>query len=289
MRRHCLTWDMKKNDNYRNGTIPETACCAISVLWGYYMICKNCGGTYEETQELCPYCGAENEKRARMVQREYVEQKRDLVDEVQSTVAKKKAKRISNYVAGICFLAVVVFLVYAAGTWAISKKQSEQALEQQMKKINALESYYQNEEFDQMAEYIRENRIYGVSYGKYTEIADLYTAYKRNKPDLEMCRERLYIYGKVEPEEIVWDMICALNEMHQIDEMRKKDFVYGNEEEAMEIWDLYMTKMKEIFLFTEEEIEEVLSGFEMDKDKNMKTAELAAGRMNETYRQEQKS
>lgn len=253
------------------------------------MICKNCGGTYEETQDLCPYCGAENEKRARMVQKEYIEHRKDEIEEFQNNAPKKKAKRISDRVAILCVIVVVVFLGVAAGTWVVSKKKSEQALGQQMEQLNVLETYYQNKEYDQMAEYIREHQIYGISYRKYTEIADLFRAYKRKLPDLEMCRERLYIYGSVKPEEIVWDMISAFSEMQKIDQMKQNDFIYGNEAEAMEIWNLYTDKMKEIFLLTEEEIEEKVSEFESDEDKNMEIAKIAAKRMNEAYRQEQET
>ena len=138
------------------------------------MVCGSCGSEYEDSLLVCPYCGSENEKRAREEQQEYIEEIKEKIEEVRQQAPREAAKRASHKVVQIAIGVVAAFVVVALGVWLYSGVQARMALQRQMKILDTLEGYYQAQQFEEMSEYIEKNDIRGISFYKYTDVADLY-------------------------------------------------------------------------------------------------------------------
>lgn len=247
------------------------------------MICKNCNGEFKETLLVCPYCGAENERRAREEQLEYIEDVQDKIEDLKKEAPKEAARKASNRVVKITAVVVAVFFLLLILVWIVSRFMADTALERQNKHLEILEGYYQNSEYDKISDYMNKNDLYGISYYKYDEIAMLYDRMEYDLEDIQRSMEQITQY-EFETRDVVWEMMDGLDALKKIYDMEQDGFRYGNEDAAREIEEQYIKAMTEILLLTEEEIEAAVPEYVDEEEANMELAAVVAARMNEKYR-----
>lgn len=247
------------------------------------MICKSCGAEYEDKLLVCPYCGSENENRAREEQLDYIEEVKEKIEEVRSQAPVKAAKRASDMVVKIVGAMIGVFLVVALAVWAYSTFSANGALKKQTKQIEKLEAFYQAQEFEKMSEFIEKEKLRGATFYKYIDIADLYDRVPYIMEEMDFCLDKVQRY-ELEANDVVWELMDGLYQLKHIYDYEQEGFIYGNEDAAAAIREIYIEKMTKVFLLTEEEIDHCLPEYVNEREENIEIAQIAAKRMNEEYR-----
>lgn len=242
------------------------------------MICKNCGGEYDEKLAGCPYCGGENEELARKEQREYVASYKKKIDQLEEEVPREMAKKAGNKaVKGALFVLVLCLLLFVM-IWMGSRIRAERALSVQKEQLTRLEEYYQAGEYDNMSEYLDKIEKYGSSFQKYYEVKWIYDGLEENLEYMEENKNLMLEYieqRKGDAEDYLeqaagfldWDITHTFWQLHKISEMEKKEFPYGNEQGILDLKERYTNALKEILMLTDEEIEEGAQRFvDIDTD-----------------------
>lgn len=230
------------------------------------MLCKSCGAKMEETELLCPYCGAENEKLAAVEQNTYIKHLHQKTESVDKDVPEQQAKRANSWltklVLGVVVLAVIALVIGAL----VSRYFDATSIQRQQKKLDRLESLYQQEDYEGLEEYLRECGEHGGEFRKYEIIVRLYD-------DCEIYVSSLktfHLLMENNPESEVTDNYAeqlgdVFKKMEYIDELEEKGFIYGEKEFALETRKQYIQALKEYLLLTEEEIVEAKQQY-MEED-----------------------
>lgn len=243
------------------------------------MICKECGGEYNDQERYCPYCKSENAKVADELKRKalhnldkkYYTEKKRLEKEIPTKVVKKGTK-IIVLLAGIIFvtllLGVLIFLIKSV----ITENTKEVKEEYYLKK---LEQCFQDKNYEKMTELLdNTNDSYNLCYRKYEEVSFAYKYYNewivREKNEWERYLEQFSGEENIESASYtIYYLLKYSNQLLYETEILCNDNIYreneevlkGIQENAIQILqdDFYVTK-EEINLlkekeWTEEEVE----------------------------------
>lgn len=225
--------------------------------------CTSCGGEYENTEKMCPYCGTENKEAAGREMKHILGSYDAEAKEMETTVPKKHLKRWSRSLLAVVLIILIVLVVGTVA--AVIKGQVDSAVEagRGNKALTQLEAYYEAEDYDAMREYCRKNDLYGYEYDKYWEVMDAdrnigyctedienYEKYG-NRDFLDNFTEQIWIYG-------------TLAYKKGYEAVNDRNFL-GNEDRIEALLSGFSDTLKE-HGFTDEMIELLKTGNEEDKE-----------------------
>ena len=156
------------------------------------MKCQHCGAEYDDRSPVCPYCQSENiqeaERRKKEALAAYDKEALQMRKEMEG-YAKKKARTLTWWIlriTGILFLAAALItagILIAGKLWAGHSYKRDQA---HLEKLN--EMYVQGD-YAGIAEYVKENELWSVSYEKYEQIYYVQNAYDRFLEQLTQLKQ----------------------------------------------------------------------------------------------------
>lgn len=140
------------------------------------MICSDCGAEYNETDLQCPYCGRENEKAAEKMKQEKLRMLEQEAEQIR-TLPKKKLNestkrlvKISMVVAGVV-AALILISVVASHIQSLVKYHAD------TEKMDTLQEYYDERDYEGLMNYVNEKNIYESKFEKYAEVGNIYEEY----------------------------------------------------------------------------------------------------------------
>lgn len=89
--------------------------------------CTSCGGEYENTEKMCPYCGTENKEAAGREMKHILGSYDAEAKEMETTVPKKHLKRWSRTLLAVVLIILIVLVVGTVA--AVIKGQVDSAVE----------------------------------------------------------------------------------------------------------------------------------------------------------------
>ena len=242
------------------------------------MICKNCGGEFDERQLLCPYCGAENEEEAKKRQADTINEINEKTKEMLQK-PEKVVKKAANYIYIIAGGVVLLFVIMVIVVWGFSKVSAASALDRQNKKVEELEQLYQEGKYGEMGNCLDTiDNSYAATFKKYDTISHLYTTMTYQ---IDYCESDLYFAstGNLEVQRVMEDLEEIFGSLYSMKQLEEAGFVYGEKEGVLYVRGQLETTLKETMQLTDEEIR---LGIDMMADENsdyMELAEISLERM----------
>lgn len=217
------------------------------------MKCVNCGASYPDTKEQCPYCGSENTKKAQQAHKEKL-----AWYELKSSILRALPEWLGQLAGKIVIRLLLIFIVggivITLASAGIAKIKSTIAYENKDSVMDRLETLYQAEDYGAMMELLREQEHYtSATYGRYYRIGELYELYH---PSAEEIDEDLQIAERHDdPEFLYYTVKDLFRIMCYCDEYEAAGFVYDEGAEAEVFRQKAEIILKEKCLLSEEEIE----------------------------------
>lgn len=227
------------------------------------MKCVNCGAKLAPDTLICPFCGSENTEEAREQHEEELQEIYDKIgdDRAVENEIVHKANRSAGKVAllVLALLAVIFLAVYM-----ISGMRARNAYRDQHTALNVMEQYYQDGDYEAVADYYEKHQLSGATYGKYknTKDAIYWLQYARD----HMENGTYYLQGVSEDavysewkEAIVDNVTFDLNSvfwgLYKIQKIRSDGYLY-NEQDVVEYTEnMLIRDIKDIYGLQDQEIE----------------------------------
>lgn len=246
--------------------------------------CKKCGAEFENNKLICPYCGAENEKRAIKEQKDYVnsfKKKEKELKNVPENAVKKAGK--ATYIAAAVAIALFVLIMVIAGVGIFAIKVSDNiSLKIQERNLIKLEQLYDAGNYEEMGKLLDKiSDSYSYTYEKYSCVdywyfcSEYYIEWMEN-----YSRYIEYVEFSVEDvEEELGEYFFILADIKAHEE---KGYVYDEEKAATEIRDKMVSYMKKYMYITDEEIANGVEIYDDEVDYH-ELAKLLMERMEASY------
>lgn len=156
--------------------------------------CTSCGGEYESTEKMCPYCGTENREAAGREMKHILNGYDVQAKEMETTVPKKHVKKWSRTLLALGL--VILLLLLAGCVAAVIRGKADSAAEagKSSRDMAKMEEYYEKEDYGGMREYRRKHDLYGYEYDKYEELLDVVM-------HSDSCRDALESYEQTDDKE----------------------------------------------------------------------------------------
>lgn len=228
------------------------------------MVCKNCGATYGEEEDRCPFCLSENpmvmKKKKDNVIKHYLQQNRRIKD--LPIYILKKTTKITGKSVIVILIILITLLVF---TFFLTKIKVDTKQKETQSRLEQLETYYQEKQYARIREYMDEKDLYGSQYAKYYEISRSYYYYENMMDNIVWLEEILATdYGSEKEKAefvatalyyVVHYGISAVKEC----ESAMSDFApLGNEDELENIRDMVKEQLISNTLLTEAEYDQIL-------------------------------
>jgi hypothetical protein len=140
------------------------------------MICPSCGAEYDDSSLMCPYCHSENSSAAREEKQRLLESYDKEADEIRreaDNYPKQAAKKITRYLlaglAAVLVLGLLVTVLYLC----FGRRQVNADYRQEKVNLEKLEELYGAGSYEDLTAYIKDHDIWGRTYDKYLQVADL--------------------------------------------------------------------------------------------------------------------
>lgn len=224
------------------------------------MICDNCGAEISESDLLCPYCGAENEKLAQKQQEDVLEEYQQKTKDLQH-MPKKVINKTSKYILIGAAALIILFLIGLLISWLISGHVAENSLDKQSEQLDKLEAYYDEGNYTEMYKYLDKIHEYGVTYEKYRRIGMLYDNMQWRIEAIEEKQEFIRDLD-LEVSDVATTMGYVLEPMVEIKTWAEDGFRYGEEEAALDALEQYKTALRKYMLLTDEEINNAVAQYQ---------------------------
>ncbi len=162
------------------------------------MKCVNCGASYPDNKEQCPYCGSENTKRAAE------EHKNKLAwYEIKSALLRWLPEMLGEWLGELAVKLLIGFVVIgilaALASAGMAKLKSAIAYENKDIVMEQLEILYQQESYEEMMVLLEQQEHYtSATYGRYYRIGELHRIYESAAEEIEESLQRTVTYGAAE-------------------------------------------------------------------------------------------
>lgn len=221
------------------------------------MKCVNCGVAFNDNLLKCPYCGAENEVEAFA---EHIEKINNFKDRERAyrklpEILRKNAGKIIAFVAVAAILLTIIFSVIG---YFVSHNKSNSDYEKTKRYQKELEELYLAENYDEISNYMQNNSIgYSTFLEKYDHVNIMNRYYHR----LDMCKSHIQEILKTENslEQIRLDFKYAFELLEICYQYENDRYDYGEDAAILYYRDKTVAILKEIYLLTEDEINDGLS------------------------------
>ena len=227
------------------------------------MHCPNCGADLDENN-VCPYCGYEDEKSAQARHQKEIDGIYEKIAKILHTPVER-AHTIIFRLLVVTAAALCVFLLVLVGTSIYTTIGPDHAYENQQTALSSLEECYQAGEYDEM------NRILGgmddsyrAVYDKYTTIGALYKRISDAERDAAAYTERIK-QGSKFPDLLQYPLKNLFWSLNRCRELEENGFVYDEESVVLMLTEQARAVLKDTLLLTDEEIR---AGMEMQKEED---------------------
>lgn len=249
------------------------------------MKCPYCGYEYDDSLLRCPFCNTENTKEAREQQQKTIWSLHEESQDIRKNMPKRmlqKADRMAGKLL-IRILIGIVFIVFLAALAGLLYQWNRSRILD--RNLNKLEQCLQQQDFDQLYEYMDDIDDYTADYEKFY---DVFYAYR----NLIYAQESLEWYYDSEKDEYssdeirTWYLAAAisdcLNALNDTEPGLNDQLILGNEAALEELSSQAHNILTLILLLTDDEILELLELHESyyDPDMVMGYAELSFERIN---------
>lgn len=230
------------------------------------MKCKNCGADYKASALMCPYCGTKNatgqewhdeEERAR-------DQKEQTKRFVISSMPLYIINRILNTIIGIGIALLLLLFVALAVYYFIEEQMEKKSYA--AASVAAAEEIYQTGDYVKLDDYLTEHQIWymeeSTEYDKYMDVVQFYHGWIRLKDDI--LRYYDASVEEIETDFEYGEVSYAFEHCQEL--LSRSTYYYRIDcEENQPIFEEYEDTVKAFltgeFLLTEEEVEEISSGY----------------------------
>ncbi len=228
--------------------------------------CRNCGAQYEDTEKVCPYCGAENIDVSIQEQNDYLQNIKKKKEQLNTVVPQEKARRAEKKVHKVALVLAAFFVIFALLAAGYSIIRTRQRRYEQQEALRILEEYYVNNDYKSMYEYYwSHDDLYSATYDKYYKLSEIYNYYSNGTAYLEedLSYAKQYKDGQVDwSENVGYDLSCLFRALYLIDELKNNGYVYNEEAGAMFLKEQILTVLKQTCLLSDSEIQLGIEGYE---------------------------
>lgn len=151
------------------------------------------------------------------------------------------------------------------------------SLAQQEEELAKLEKYYQDDNYEEMSQYLTDIDKNGGDYEKYVRLCELYENMKQGIENLERIEET----AEIKVEYLQETLQVCMRDLSRIAEMEELNFPYDEEKGALYIRTQYEETIKQYLLLTEDEIATAVRSYMGEETDYMELAEIALQRIEE--------
>lgn len=210
------------------------------------MRCPNCGSNLQE-KIVCPKCG-------NRISIEKVEQDNKEYDLILRAF-QKRARKITTGFLTIAVVAAVLFVLTLVGASIYSRIAPEKEYRQLQENLDRLETCYQAKDYSQMNDVLHSiDGAYAAIYDKYSIIGSMYdkvTGAESAVPDdIEYLKK-----DSSNPTVLKYSIRDLFEVLDGCKKLQANGFVYGEEAQVRDFAQRAETLLKDVLLFTDEEIQ----------------------------------
>ena len=228
------------------------------------MKCVNCGASYPDIKEQCPYCGSENTKQAEQAHKDrlaWYEYKSSFLRRLPEVIGRLAGKLVVRLLMIVIIGGILLALVSAG----LAKLKSTIVYENKDSVMDSLEAMYQAEDYGAMMELLKQQEYYtSATYGRYYRIGELYEYYQ---PAAEVIDEDLQRAEKYEdPDYLYYTIKPLFRILSYCDEYEAEGYVYDEGTEVEAFRQKAENILKEKCYLSEEEVERGLQLYRNEED-----------------------
>lgn len=228
------------------------------------MKCVNCGASYPDVKEQCPYCGSENTRQAEQSHKDKLEWYA-----FKSSILRALPEIIGRFVSKLVVRVLVIFILggilLALASAGIAKVKSVIAYENKDSVMDKLETLYQEEEYEAMMELLRQQEHYtSATYGRFYRVGELNELYQSVQPEIDeqlrvaaKYNDSKYLSYTIKP---LFKILCYSREYEEA------GYVYDEEKGVEEFRRKAMELLRDRCYLSEDEIEQGILLYENRED-----------------------
>jgi len=229
------------------------------------IVCNNCGASYADDAPRCPYCGGDNFEKSVQVHEDTIN---DLKREKQQWEEKPQrvAKAGMSMVAKVLITVIVAGLLISAGIYVAMRIHTVVSDNREQAVLEKLEKMYQQQDYSGICTYMKKhNTLYGEAFRKYRLVETL----ENDTKDYLITPEGEYLERIIREKKPTGlsDVRYIIDALIVCQKSEAADYKY-EEQEAVAYYREYCSAyLNEHYELTEEEIKEVMDGYDpSDKD-----------------------
>ena len=242
--------------------------------------CPKCGAQLDPGSFTCPYCGYENEEKAR--ERE----EKNLIELQQKHRQKLKAlpgKMLNRYtliLGAVLALLILTCAGYAIVRSAVKNMEAKQAYQEKEAMLSHLEDLYRSGDYEKLKDEYYDSGYYGASFGKYSNTAEVYSLCKYAVSSLTLAAEAEVLRT---PDHVGECLRAAFHCLARCRKLREEGFRY-DEGQAVTSMEAEVTAvLSDVWGLTEQEIAEGVDRYaDQSTDYSGLAAELITRSANRT-------
>lgn len=228
------------------------------------MKCVNCGASYPDLEEQCPYCGSENIRQAERSHKDKMEGyafKSSILRALPDIIGRLAGKLVVRVLV-IFILGGILLALASAG---IARVKSAAAYGNKESVLDSLEVMYQAEDYGAMLELLKKQEHYtSATYGRYYRVGELYELYQSVQPDID---EQLQMAAKYNtPEFLEYTIKPLFKILCYSRDYEEAGYVYDEKEEVEEFRRKAAELLRECCYLSEDEIEQGCLLYENSED-----------------------
>ena len=230
------------------------------------IICKNCGGEYDEKLLVCPFCDTENESVAYLQQNAILDDYHDKAIDV-ATLPDKVVKKSTKLFVKLGALFIVICLVIFVVIYFVTRNgRKDNSMDSINSTKNELEQLYLNEDYQGIYDYFQSHHNISDSYyEKYKRVSDLYEASLSIERKKEKYKADLIKY--LDADDVSYDIEYILEVLNQISEYENNGYLFGEEKLCEKLKQICDDFFKNELLLSDTEIDDISSLFEKYPEK----------------------
>ena len=229
------------------------------------IVCNNCGASYADDAPRCPYCGGDNFEKSVQVHEDTIN---DLKREKQQWEEKPQrvAKAGMSMAAKVLITVIVAGLLISAGIYVAMRIHTVASDNREQAVLEKLEKMYQQQDYSGICTYMKKhNTLYGEAFRKYRLVETL----ENDTKDYLITPEGEYLERIIREKKPTGlsDVSYIIDALIVCQKSEAADYKY-EEQEAVAYYREYCSAyLNEHYELTEEEIKEVMDGYDpSDKD-----------------------
>ena len=215
------------------------------------IICKNCGAEYDDEQDRCPYCGGDNFGKSVQVHEDTIH---DLEREKRQweKMPEKVAGKGMSWTAKIGIAAILLVIIICIITFISTFFSRKISYRQDQKNLRALESMYQEGDYEGIYQYVRTmDNSYNTYYDKYTNIEKMQAGVRNLEPEK---KERLDWIRKEDKPEFLNNIDYLIRVLRMCQEAEDASYKYAEQDAVAHYREICYKYLWENYNITEEEV-----------------------------------